>query len=98
MKENNVVEVTTNTFENIKHIYNDGNKYWLGRELMIALKYTKWQNFRKVIDKAIITCKSSNYIVSDHFPDVRKMVQIGSEATKEISDYKLSRYVCYLIA
>ena len=42
MKENNVVEVTTNTFENIKHIYNDGNKYWLGRELMIALKYTKW--------------------------------------------------------
>ena len=98
MSENNLEIIDNNVFEDIKHIDNDGNEYWLGRELMIALKYTKWENFKKVIDKAIITCKSSNYIVSDHFPDIRKMVQIGSGAAKEISDYKLSRYACYLIA
>ena len=98
MSDNNLEIIDNNVFENIKHIDNDGNEYWLGRELMIALKYTKWENFKKVIDKAIIACKSSNYIVSNHFPDVRKMVQIGSGAEKEIADYKLSRYACYLIA
>ena len=98
MKDNNLEIIDNSVFENIKHIDKEGNEYWEARELMIALKYTKWENFKKVIDKAIITCRSSNYIVSDHFPDVRKMVQIGSGAEKEIVDYELSRYACYLIA
>ena len=98
MSENNLEIIDNNVFENIKHIDNDGNEYWLGRELMIALKYTKWENFKKVIDKAITTCKSSNYIVSEHFPDARKVLKVGNNAKMIINDYKLSRYACYLIA
>ena len=89
---------TNNTFESIKHIDENGNEYWLSRELMIALKYSKWENFNKVIEKAMVSCKNSNYNILDHFTGVRKMVQIGSGAEKKIEDYKLSRYACYLIA
>ena len=45
----------------------------------------------------MITCKTSNYNTSDHFPDARKMVDVGSKTKREIQDYKLSRYACYLI-
>ena len=98
MSENNLEIIDNNVFENIKHIDKDGNEYWDARELMIALKYTKWENFKKVIDKAIITCKSSNYIVSDHFPDARKMINIAKGGLRKVDNYKLSRYACYLIA
>ena len=98
MSENNLEIIDNNVFEDIKHIDNDGNEYWLGRELMNALKYTKWENFKKVIDKAIIACKSSNNNVLEHFPDVRKVLEVGNTAKMIINDYKLSRYACYLIA
>ena len=68
------------------------------RELQIALEYTEWRNFKKVINKAIISCKNSNSIVNDHFVDVNKMVDIGSEAKRKQDDFMLSRYACYLIA
>jgi len=94
MKENNLEKINNNTFESIKHIDEYGNEYWFSRELMNALKYSKWENFNKVIEKAMVSCKNSNYNILDHFPGVRKMVQIGSGAEKKIEDYKLSRYAC----
>ena len=84
-------------FESIKHINEYGMEYWLARELMPLLEYNKWENFHKVIKKAMIACKASNNSVSDHFPEVRKMVSIGSGATRKKVDYELSRYACYLI-
>ena len=98
MKEKEIKEINYSVFENIKHIDNEGNEYWDARELMIVLKYTKWENFKKVIDKAIISCKSSNNNVSEHFPDVRKVLEVGNRAKMIVNDYKLSRYACYLIA
>ena len=85
------------TFDNIKHINEFGYEYWEARELMNALGYSKWGNFKKVIDKAKITCDISNNKVSDHFADVGKMVQIGSNAERTQESYNLSRYACYLI-
>ncbi len=85
-------------FEEIRHIDEFGYEFWYARELMLALEYHKWENFSKVIKQAMITCKTSNYNTSDHFPDVRKMVDVGSKTKREIQDYKLSRYACYLIA
>ena len=64
---------------------------------MTVLEYEKWENFHKVIKKAIIACETSNINVCDHFPKLRKMVEIGSKTKREIIDYKLSRYSCYLI-
>ena len=71
---------------------------WSAREMQTLLGYAKWENFSKVIDKAKESCQQVGHNVADHFPDVRKMVQIGSGAEKEIDDILLTRYACYLIA
>lgn len=86
-----------NKFENIKHIDEFGNDFWYARELMVTLEYKKWDKFCNVINQAITACETSKNNVSDHFLQVGKMVDIGSKTTREISDYKLSRYACYLI-
>ena len=94
----NEITIANNVFESIKHIDKDGNEYWYARELMSVLDYKKWQKFNNVINLAIIACKMSNYVVNDHFTQVGKMVNIGSNTLREVKDYKLSRYACYLIA
>ena len=85
------------TFESIKKLHDNGVEFWYARELASVLEYAKWENFSKVIDRAMLACKNSGYAVSDHFPEVRKMVEIGSGAKREKMDYELSRYACYLI-
>ena len=97
MKENDIVK-NNNIFENIKHIDEFENEYWEARELQKALEYSQWRRFENVIQKAMISCKNSEYKALDHFASIGKMVQIGSGAEKETTDYKLSRYACYLIA
>jgi DNA-damage-inducible protein D len=76
----------------------DGIEYWLARELQELLEYTQWRNFENVIAKAKIACEKSDNAISDHFADVSKKVQLGSGAIKEIPDFMLTRYACYLIA
>ena len=85
------------TFEEIKHIDDNGNEYWYARELMNALEYKRWDKFCNVIESAKIACEKSSCIVTDHFSQVGKMVNIGSKTLRNIIDYKLSRYACYLI-
>lgn len=84
-------------FEEIKKIREDGTEYWNARELSEVLQYKKWENFAKVIDRAKLACNNSGFEIQDHFPEVRKMVEIGSNTVRELLDYELSRYACYLI-
>ena len=84
-------------FENIKHIDDEGNEYWYARELQSILEYKRWDKFKNVINTAIKACKNSNNLVKNHFSHLGKMVKIGSNTTRKIEDYKLSRYACYLI-
>ena len=86
------------TFEDIRHFDENGIEYWYGRELQKILEYNKWENFEKVINKAMIACENTGISVTEHFPDVRKTIKMPKGAEKEIKDYKLSRYACYLIA
>ena len=85
------------TFEDIKHTNENLQEFWYARELQAILEYTKWENFSNVINKAKEACVNSGNELSDHFPEVRKMVNIGSGAGRDVEDYMLSRYACYLI-
>lgn len=85
------------TFEDIKHIDENGYEYWNARELMIVLEYSKWENFHKVIKSAMVACKNSNYNIIECFPEVGKTSKMPNGGVKIILDYKLNRYACYLI-
>ena len=92
------IDKNNKSFENIKHIDENGIEFWYARELMSVLQYSNWQNFERIINKAKMSCQNSDISILDHFIDVSKMVQIGSGAYREQIDYKLTRYACYLIA
>ena len=94
---NELKEYKEKMFEDIKHIDENGNEYWYARELMKVLEYKEWRKFNKVIQKAMEACNGSNYYILDHFVLEDKMVSIGSNTSRKIKDYKLSRYACYLI-
>ena len=76
----------------------EGIECWSARELQGLLGYSKWENFEKVIQKAKESCVNAGESLKNHFPDVRKMVSIGSDTERLIDDVALTRYACYLIA
>lgn len=88
---------TSNIFENIKHIDEYGNEFWYARELQKVLEYKDWRNFKKVIDKAKESCENSGFSVDEQLVEVNKLSKRNNDATIEIQDFKLSRYICYLI-
>lgn len=85
------------SFEEIKHINQHGIECWYARELQEVLEYAQWRNFHSVIEKAIESCRTSGNVVTEHFADVSKSISTGYNTEKEIQDYELSRYACYLI-
>ena len=84
-------------FEDIKHIDEYGNEYWLARELQNVLEYKRWDKFCNVINNAKKACENSNYKVFEHFSQVGKTSKMPNGGVKNLLDYKLSRYACYLI-
>ena len=84
-------------FENLKHINEYGQEFWYARELQSALEYSQWRYLKEAIERAKTACTNSGQNITDHFAEVRKMVEIGSNAKREIEDIALSRYACYLI-
>lgn len=97
MEEKEILVNEYKSFEDIKHKRDDGSEFWLARELQKALEYSKWENFNKVINRAMLACKNAGYEIKEHFPEVRKPIITGKNRHQNIIDYELSRYACYLI-
>ena len=92
-----IAKYSDETFENIKHINEYGQEFWFARELQEVLQYSDWRNFQNAVFKAMEACQNSGNQISDHFGDVTKMIKLGKNAHRQIQDYALSRYACYLI-
>ena len=84
-------------FEQIKHTDDNGNEFWMARQLAKALEYTDFRNFTSVIEKAKDACKNSGQQVKYHLVEINEVVAVGSGATHNYPSYKLSRYACYLV-
>ena len=95
MKE--LKEYNEKTFEEIKHVDEYGNEYWEARELQSVLEYARWENFKKVIDKAIISLETEGSKKEDWLLEVRKPIKSGKGKKEDILDYRFSRHCCYLL-
>jgi DNA-damage-inducible protein D len=87
----------SNTFERIKQTNTQGQEFWSARDLAQVLEYLNFRNFEPVIERAKEACIKSGHAVADHFAQMRNMVSIGSGAQRQIEDWALSRYACYLV-
>jgi DNA-damage-inducible protein D len=90
-------ESAPRSFERLRNTDAEGGDYWFARELAPLLEYQDWRNFVQVVERAKLACAQSGHRPQDHFGDVTRLVGIGSGAQREIRDFRLSRYACYLI-
>lgn len=93
-----IIHSLTANFEAHAQRTDQGVEFWLARDIQHLLGYSKWENFLNVLNKAKTACEVSGLVIENHFPDVRKMVDLGSGSQREVDDLMLTRHACYLIA
>jgi DNA-damage-inducible protein D len=93
-----LVQSLTANFETHAQRTDSGVEFWLARDIQNLLGYDEWRNFSLVISKARTACELSGHLISDHFVDVNKMINLAKGAQREVPDILLTRYACYLIA
>lgn len=98
MSDKNLAPMGSKSFEDLKRVNEYGAEFWSAREIQPLLGYTQWRRFEDAIKRALTSCKQSGNEPKNHFAGAGKMVDLGSQSVREVSDYNLSRFACYLIA
>lgn len=98
MISKNIPTIGDQSFEELKQSNEHGAEYWSARDLQPLLGYIQWRRFEDAIKRAIISCEQSGNNPQNHFAGTGKMVGLGSGSAREVDDYQLSRFACYLIA
>ena len=99
--EKNKIATLKRSFDEIAHTHvddSDSVEYWYARELQQLLGYSRWEDFERAVQRGITACENTGVPVENHFREVPKMVRLGSGSHREVRDYMLTRYACYLIA
>ena len=98
MPKKDEITIAGKSFEELKQVNDHGAEYWSARALQPMLGYSQWRRFEQAIERAIISCSESGNPSGNHFAGAGKMVELGSGSVREVEDYQLSRFACYLIA
>jgi DNA-damage-inducible protein D len=98
MAKKDLVSIGSKSFEDLRKVNKHGAEYWSAREIQALLGYSQWRRFEDAIKRALTSCKQSGNTPDNHFADAGKMVDLGSGSVREVPDYNLSRFACYLIA
>jgi len=98
MADKQVPTITGLSFEGLKQTNDHGAEYWSARDLQSLLGYGQWRRFEDAIKRAITSCEQSGNKPDYHFAGAGKMIELGKGGVREVEDYQLSRFACYLIA
>ena len=98
MPKKNEITIAGKSFEELKQVNEHGAEYWSARALQPMLGYSQWRRFEQAIERAITSCKESGNPPEHHFAGAGKMIELGKGGQRDVDDYQLSRFACYLIA
>ncbi|HEX3358320.1 MAG TPA: DNA damage-inducible protein D [Tepidisphaeraceae bacterium] len=98
MADDDLPAIGGTPFEQLKRINSHGAEFWSAREIQPLFGYAQWRRFETAVKRAMTSCEQSGNFCDHHFAGAGKMVDLGSGSQREVPDFHLSRFACYLIA